>query len=477
MKSPRPRPPVQIDPWGSNQVQDYARLRDEFGIEPFGAEEWGVFSSPHRLFRRGVVFGHRDFQRIEDAIRGHDPWAVMTGLMPSGDMHLGHKMVMDQVVAHQAQGADIHIAIADYEAVAARGLTLEKARALALDQYVLNYLALGLDPGRAEVYFQTQRRRVRDLADRFAQKVNLSQLQALYGFGGETSLAHINAPLVQAADILHVQREELGGPRPVLVPVGVDQDPHIRFTRDIASRFRRFNIAGSTITNQGGEGQKTLVQDEVGLFVRGKEDPGRWLDIADDVLGKAGISVADQRRKQPDYRVLWTGMKPDSVFVDSDGKARLRRLGRDMDLVLARAEQERGEFGFIQPSATFHRFITGLDGGKMSSSRPDSSIFLTEDPGVAEKKLMRSITGGRATAEEQRREGADPSKCPVYELYLYHLADDARLETVYSECTGGERLCGGCKREAAGLLVEFLASHKERRDEVAHLVGEIVADD
>ena len=442
---------MQIDPWGSSQFQDYARLRSEFGIEPFGHEDWEVFDDPHPLLRRGVVFGHRDFDRVRDAVQGHDPWSVMTGLMPSGNMHMGHKMLMDQCIAHQESGADLHIAVADFEVMAARGFSLEKARDIAIDQYVRNHLALGLDPERAEVYFQTRRKRVKDLADRFSMRVNLSQLQALYGFGGDTHLAHINAPIVQAADILHVQQME-EGPRPVLVPVGVDQDPHIRLTRDIAQQWRRYN----------------LVQDKAGVWtlaVKG-EDKSRWLDVADAVLEALGMGTRMDRKRNDKHGQIVLG-------------SHLR--GRDiraLDLALARAEAKKGEPGLLRPSATFHRFMTGLTGDKMSSSQPESSIFLTDAPDEAQKKLMRSVTGGKASAEEQRRDGADPDKCPVYEMYLYHLAqDDEHLQQVHDECSGGERLCGGCKKEAAGLLVEFLKGHQERRDETAHLVDAVVAED
>jgi tryptophanyl-tRNA synthetase len=151
---------------------------------------------------------------------------------------------------------------------------------------------------------------------------------------------------------------------------------------------------------------------------------------------------------------------------------------RRIDLALARAEQARGSPGLVRPAATFHRFMTGLQGGKMSSSKPETGVFLNESAAEAEKKVKRAVTGGRATAEEQRRLGADPTICPVYELYLYHLArDDAHLQVVHDECRGGQRLCGGCKGEAIGLLTEFLAAHKERRDEVAHEVERIVRED
>lgn len=437
---------MEIDPWGSNQVQDYARLRDEFGISPFGSDQWDAFENPHPLFRRGVVFGHRDFARVQDAIKAHDPWGVMTGLMPSGRMHLGHKMLMDQCIAHQKEGADITIAVADYEAMAARGLTLAKARELALDEYIHNYLALGLDPDRATIYFQTENRRVRDLADDFARRINLNQVQALYGFGGDTHLAHVMAPLIQAGDILHTQVPELGGARPILVPVGVDQDPHIRLTRDIAQQWRTYSIK--------------LKGDGIGIYVKPDDNVPGHLDRAEQVLSLLGYG--DWKR--------------------NDGYKEIKLAagrGRDMrtiDLALAQAEQKAGGHGFLRPAATFHRFMTGFGGGKMSSSTPETSAFLTEEPKIAEKKLMRAVTGGKATREEQEREGADPTICPVYELYLYHFAEsDAHLQQVHDECTGGKRLCGGCKKEAASLMLDFMKSHKERRDETAHLVQAVAS--
>lgn len=444
---------MKIDPWGGVQVQDYARLRDEFGIAPFGPDEVTAFRTPHKLFTRGVVFGHRDFERVADAIAGHDPWSVMTGFMPSGDLHLGHKMLMDQLAAHQQSGADLHLALADFEAMAARGFTLEKARRVALDQYVLNALALGIVPDNAQFYFQTRRPRVNTLAHRFAQKVNWSQLSALYGFAGETSIAHVLAPLVQAADILHVQGDDKG-PRPVLVPVGVDQDPHIRLTRDIAQDWRIYSV------------QETK-EGDVGVFVKtdakgaeGDAETKALLDLAEATLRVQGYG--DLKRNDA-YKAL---------YVRSAGRADQRRI----DLALARAEAPRTGTAFLRPSATFHRFMTGLQGGKMSSSKPETSVYLTEDPKSAEKKVRAGVTGGRATAEEQRRLGADPSKCPIYEMYLYHLAkDDAHLAEVHDTCKSGARLCGGCKGEAVTLLMGFLKEHKEKRDEKAHLVDAIVA--
>lgn len=46
--------------------------------------------------------------------------------------------------------------------------------------------------------------------------------------------------LTQVADILHPQVES--EPAPTVVPVGLDQDPHIRLTRGVAHKLRMFTV-------------------------------------------------------------------------------------------------------------------------------------------------------------------------------------------------------------------------------------------
>jgi tryptophanyl-tRNA synthetase len=444
---------MKIDPWGSAQVEDYARLRDEFGIEAVTDTTWSTVDSPHMLFERGVVFGHRGLQPVLSALGRGDPVGLMTGLMPSGRMHFGHKVVIDQVVWWQEHGADVHIGVADFEAYATRGYTLAEARKLAEEEYIRTYLALGLDPAKAEVYYQSLRTRVKDLAYEMALRANWSQMKATYGFGDATSIAHVMAPLVQAADILHVQRPELGGPRPTVVPVGVDQDPHLRLTRDLAAAHRIYSVRP---TEDAG----------VGVFIKPKE-PKRpvkeLLDEAERVL-RSGLGYSDLKRKD-DYRAVYVrGAKPKEIA--------------SIDLALAVHESDSGQHGFFPPASTYHRFMSGLTGGKMSSSKPESAVFITDTPQEADSKLKKAKTGGRESAEEQRRLGADPYVCSVYEFYLYHLAEDPKhLQTVFDECTTGKRLCGECKGEAIGLMKTKLGQIKERREATEHLVKEIVAED
>jgi len=328
---------MKIDPWSSTTYQDYARLRDEFGIQEFTDSLWQDLPHPHRLLRRGVIFGHRGFETIHEAILQKKPWAILTGLMPSGRMHLGHKMVIDEVMYYQSLGADIFIAVADIEAFATRGFTLQQTKELAINEYILNYIALGLKPERCRIYFQSQQQDVKDLAYLLGKKVNWSQMVATYGFEGSTNMAHIFSPLIQTGDILHVQLEKYGGVRPTLVPVGVDQDPHIRLSRDIAQAHRLYNV--------------TETKDKkIGVFVKVDEQVEKLLDSAEKILKK--LHFTDLKRIT-EYKALYINTATINDIAN-------------IDEALAHSEPGFGGYGFLQPSSTYHRFMTGLTGDKMS---------------------------------------------------------------------------------------------------------------
>ncbi len=426
---------MKIDPWSSTTYQDYAKLRDEFGIEEFTDQLWKDLPHPHKLLRRGVVFGHRDFQLIHEAVKQKKPWAILTGLMPSGKMHLGHKMVIDEVIYYQSIGADIFIAVADIEAFATRGYTLEETKDFALNEYIPNYIALGLKPEKCRIYFQSKHQDVKDLAYILGKKTNWSQMLATYGFNGSSNMTHIFSPLVQTGDILHVQLEKFGGIRPTLVPVGVDQDPHMRLSRDIAQAHRLYNI--------------TVTKDKkIGVFVKVDENINKLLDNAEKTLHSLKFK---KLKRITDYK---------AIYIEDAEKQDIQHI----DEQLALTEPKFGGYGFLQPSATFHRFITGLTGEKMSSSKPESAIFLTDEPKVAIKKIMHAKTGGAVSLEEQKKHGGNPDECVVYELFLYHLIeDDKELQDIYQTCKSGKRMCGTCKKYASQLTEKFLVDIQKKR--------------
>ena len=360
-----------LDPWGTSSVKDYARLQSEFGIESIVPLR-SRFKKPSPHISRGIDFGQRDLGRILDAVDNHRPYAVMSGIKPDGVFHLGNKMTADDMVYFQSlsKKATVYYAIADVEAYADNGLSYAESSKTAV-RNVADILALGLDPDRAVVYKQSEEMRVMRMSTIFSRGVTNNMLKAIYG---ERQIGLYMSALIQAGDILMPQLPEFGGPRPVLVPVGADQDPHIRLTRDLAARYS-------------------------------------------------------------------------------------------------------SEFGFIPPSAIYHRLELSLNGGqKMSKRIPESGFTLDDSPTEAARRVRSAFTGGRDTVEEQRRLGGRAEVCPVYDLYRFHFAkDDEHVNRVYHECTEGIRLCGECKQEAVSLVKSFLEEHRRKRDSLMGDAEELIA--
>jgi len=128
-------------------------------------------------------------------------------------------------------------------------------------------------------------------------------------------------------------------------------------------------------------------------------------------------------------------------------------------------ERAHGGFAFYTPSSTYHIFMPGLNGGKMSSSIPESIISFYEPEATIRKKVMSGITGGKMTQEEQKRLGGEPEKCSLYLLNLFHMvSDDEELAEIRRKCISGEMMCGHCKKETAERVVAFLKDFREKMD-------------
>jgi len=220
-----------IDPWGSTLIEDYDKLIKDFHLDSFDSK---LFPNPNRLMRRGIVFSGIGLKQISQAIKNKKPFYVLSGIMPSGKkIHFGNKMVVEMISYFQKQGADTYILIADLEAEATRGISLEEARKRALEFHIPAYIALGLDPKKTTFYFQSENIDVMRAAYGYSKKVTSAQFRSLYG---STDPERMFAALTQVADILYPQFKER---MPGVIPVGVDQCPHILLTRDIVNRMKR----------------------------------------------------------------------------------------------------------------------------------------------------------------------------------------------------------------------------------------------
>jgi tryptophanyl-tRNA synthetase len=412
----------EINPWASQQTFDIQRLFTDFGIEPI-TTVLDILPEVPPFMRRGIVFGHRDYGQIASCIRDKRPFHILTGFMPSGHPHLGHLMVMKEVVWHVQQGGCGYITIADREAHAVRDTSWNKC-----DEYGREYLAclyaLGFE---GKTYFQSRNNRLKDLAFEASTRVNNSELQAIYGFTPETSLGHMMSVITQVADILYPQIESF--PAPTVVPVGVDQDPHIRLTRGVAHKLRMFTV----------------------------EDRGDYISVRSKNAPADALAAV---------HALFPGSKRYEGHVDIPGS-----LCAEVSASVREIEISYGGFGFFSPSSTYHVFIPGLQGGKMSSSIPESTISFSEPDEVVKKKVMAALTGGRTTLAEQREMGGEPAKCPVFLLNLFHMVEeDPELEELRVKCLTGQMTCGQCKKETAERVLSFVREMREKMEAVMHLI-------
>jgi len=219
-----------IDPYGSELVEDYAKAIKEFGLEVFMPD---LFPEPNRVMRRGVVFAGRDLKIIARCIKEKKPFYALSGIMPTSDhIHLGNKVVVENLAYFQKHGAITFILIADLEAAAARGVSLEEGRKRALEFHIPAYLALGLDPYKTIFYFQSENKDVVHFAYEAAKKITLNEFRAIYG---NADPGRIMSAVTQVGDVLYPQFKER---MPGIIPVGLDQDPHIRLARDVVSRMK-----------------------------------------------------------------------------------------------------------------------------------------------------------------------------------------------------------------------------------------------
>lgn len=418
---------VKLDPWGAVYVDDYSKLFDEFGISSF-EDILPQIERPHKYMKRKILFGHRNYDSVLRAMIERKPFAVMSGFMPSGRAHFGHLMVMNEIIWHQKQGGDAFAAVADMEAHAVRGISWSRCKELGINEYILSLIASGFEP-TGHIYFQSENFKMRNLAFELGIEANFSEASAIYGFTGETHISHMESVMAQSADILHPQLQSYGGPKPVVIPVGADQDAHIRLTRDLAYRMRKF-----------------LVEPREGyVSIRGKAAEPALIEAAVARLKQAGY---DNTKKYEEH-------------IDVLGTSNVNEI----DELIRSVEVSHGGYGFVPPASIYHRFMTGLTGGKMSSSKPESHIALTEDPKEAAKKIMKAITGGRQSLSEQRKLGGEPEKCSIYEFLLFHLSeDDQEMVELNEECRSGRRMCGTCKKDVAERIERFLREFQRARE-------------
>lgn len=137
------------------------------------------------------------------------------------------------------------------------------------------------------------------------------------------------------------------------------------------------------------------------------------------------------------------------------------------------------KLGFHKPASIHCTFLPSLAGSdKMSASKPETTIYTTDDPAAARKKVLGAFTGGRVSIAEQRKLGGVPQVCAIFQYYHYLFEDDPeKLAVRERKCLSGEVMCGECKQELAERVAAFLERHQERRERAREVLDEFIVSD
>ncbi|MFA5357599.1 MAG: tryptophan--tRNA ligase [archaeon] len=150
-------------------------------------------------------------------------------------------------------------------------------------------------------------------------------------------------------------------------------------------------------------------------------------------------------------------------------------LEQDPHARLTRDVAKRLPYKMEPPSFIYFKHQGGLQPGeKMSSSKPETAIFLDDSATEIKKKINSAFTGGQPTAEEHRKKGGNLKVDKVYEMLLFHYPDTKKLEKIAEEFSSGKMLSGELKQFAIEFFTKELAKHQEKAEKNKELAKQIV---
>jgi len=158
---------------------------------------------------------------------------VLTGIQPSGALHIGNYFGAIKQMVDLQEKSDLFIFIPNYHAltslkdgVALKNNTLDAA---------INFISLGIDPTKATLWAQSDVKEVLELYWILSGYTPMGLLERAHGYkdkiakGIAANHSLFSYPVLMAADILLYDAE--------VIPVGKDQIQHVEITRDIAIKF------------------------------------------------------------------------------------------------------------------------------------------------------------------------------------------------------------------------------------------------
>ena len=250
----------------------------------------------------------------------HNKSRVLSGIQPSGTLHLGNYFgMMSRMIKYQSNN-ELFCFIANYHALT----SIPTSESLSQNTFnaACDFLALGLDPERSTFWIQSDVPKVTELMWILASHTGVGLLDRATSYkdkisqGIKPNVGLYSYPVLMAADILLFDTE--------LVPVGKDQKQHLEIARDIAMRFN--NSYGDTLVmpepdiekeNQlipGIDGKKMSksYNNTIPIFETEKKIRKKIMSVVTDTAG-----IDEPKDKDTPLFQLF------SLFLDKDGKLEL----------------------------------------------------------------------------------------------------------------------------------------------------------
>ncbi|MCL6500609.1 MAG: tryptophan--tRNA ligase [Candidatus Pacearchaeota archaeon] len=247
----RERIKVNVTPYevrGNVTEEDYQCLIRQFGIWPLNKELLDRIKRNvgelHFMLRRGVFFAHRDLNWLLDEYEKGNEFFLYTGRAPSGETHIGH--LVPWVLCKWLQDkfdAELWFQFPDEEKFMFKPeLTFEEVQKHTYEN-MLDVIALGFDPKKTHFLIDTRHANLMyKEACKVAKKITFSTVKAVFGFTNETNIGSIFYTAMQSVPCFLpsiLKKKNI----PCLIPLGVDQDPHFRITRDILPKLGYYKPA------------------------------------------------------------------------------------------------------------------------------------------------------------------------------------------------------------------------------------------
>lgn len=232
---------MKVNPYETEGSVDYDRLIKDFGIKPISEKLLKriekIAGEVHPFLRREIFFAHRDLEKILDSYEKGEKFFLYTGIGPSGPIHLGHIQTWRLVKWLQDKfNVELWFQFTDDEKFMYKDMTYEEIQSWTKEN-MLDIIALGLDEKKTHFLVNTRHAGIMyPEAIKVAKKINFSTIKAAFGFTDSNNIGSIFYTAMQTVPVF-LPNVLSGKNERCLIPLGVDQEPHFRVSRDVLEKI------------------------------------------------------------------------------------------------------------------------------------------------------------------------------------------------------------------------------------------------